>query len=253
MDNPDDRKSAFFIIHGALNDFLPARMRFQIIPVHFRGRQSVKHLVESLGIPHVEVGHIVIAQNQVDFDYLVGHLEHVQVYPYNEPLELPNTAYAPSDETARFVVDNHLGKLAAYLRMLGFDTIYRSDIQDDELAAIAHQEERILLTRDHRLLMRAYVRYGYWVRSKLPQLQIREIIQRWNLTPLVRPFRRCIRCNGVLLPVDKEQIQDRLQPLTKLYFEEFRICPDCQQIYWKGSHFERMNHFIMDTLDEKAR
>jgi len=253
MDNHCDQKSAFFIFHGALNDFLPARLRSQTIPVHFRGRQSVKHLIESLGIPHVEVGQIIIAQNQVDFDYLVNHLEQVLVYPYNEPLELPNAHHAQGDEGVRFVVDNHLGKLAAYLRMLGFDTVYRSDIQDDELAAIACQEERILLTRDHRLLMRACIQYGYWVRSKLPQIQIREIVQRWNLAPFARPFRRCIRCNGLLLPVDKEQIQDRLQPLTKLYFEEFRICPACNQIYWKGSHFERMNHFIQDTLDEKAK
>lgn len=250
MDNNSDRKTAFFTFFGTLNDFLPARKRSQPIRVNFRGRQSVKHLIESLGVPHVEVGKIIVAEKSVDFDYLVRNEEYVQVFPYSPPLDLPKSNHSQTDELIRFVADNHLGRLAAYMRMLGFDTLYRSDIQDEELAAIACQDGRVLLTRDHRLLMRSCIQYGYWVRSKLPRLQIREIVQRWNLAPLVRPFRRCIRCNGLLISIEKERILDQLQPLTRLYFEDFRICPQCQQIYWKGSHFERMSHFIEQTLDE---
>ncbi len=250
MSNNSDRKTAFFTFFGALNDFLPNRMRSQSIQVTFRGPQSVKHLIESLGVPHVEIGKIIIAEKSVNFNYLVKNEDNVQVFPYSLPLELPKLNHSQSAELIRFVADNHLGKLAAYLRMLGFDTFYRSDIQDEELTARACQDERVLLTRDHRLLMRSCIHYGYWVRSKLPQLQIREIVQRWNLAPLVQPFRRCIRCNGLLIPIEKERILDQLQPLTRLYFEDFRICSQCQQIYWKGSHFERMNQFIEQTLNE---
>ena len=149
---------------------------------------------------------------------------------------------------ARFVVDNHLGRMAYYLRMLGFDTLYRNDYQDDELAQTAEQEGRILLTRDRRLFMRNQVQRGYWVRSLSPRQQILEVVQRYNLKAQITPFRRCIRCNGILQLVSKEAVLDRLEPLTRLYFDDFRICPDCQQVYWKGSHYERMRQFIDQWL-----
>ena len=252
MDNNQEYKTATFSFFGKLNDFSSLRRRSQPITLGFRGRQSVKHLIESLGVPHVEIEQIIVWNRRVDFNYLVNNHDWVQVFPYTPPIELPKPTASHHDEVAQFVVDNHLGKLAAYLRMMGFDTSYRNDIQDDELARIASQDERILLTRDQRLLMRACIHYGYWVRNKIPQQQIREVMQRWNLAPFARPFRRCIRCNGLLQMVEKEQIQDQLQPLTKKYFEEFRICPNCQQIYWKGSHFEKMQTFLMETLGDQA-
>lgn len=244
MTNPPEQKEALFHFYGELNDFLAPWQRNQPIPLAFRGAQTVKHLFESLGVPHTEVGRLYAGRREVDFSYQVAQGDEMHIYPYAIPLDLPNSVWLSRNEPAGFVVDNHLGRLAAYLRMLGFDSVYRSDIQDDELAEVAEREERILLTRDHRLLMRNSIRYGYWVRSKLPRQQLGEILRRWNLPPLCRPFRRCIRCNGLLEAVEKEQIVHRLQPLTRLYFEEFRICPDCQQVYWKGSHYERMQTMI---------
>lgn len=241
MDHP---KTVVFYFHGALNDFLPHWQRHKPIPLSFRGPQSVKHLFESLGVPHTEVGSLFVQGRAVDFAYQPASGEEVQVHPYSLPVALPNTTAQSEDEPVRFVLDNHLGRLASYLRMLGFDCVYRSDIQDDELAEVAEKDERILLTRDHRLLMRRVVCYGYWLRNKTPRLQLAEILQRWNLFPYSRPFRRCMRCNGLLQPVAKEKIEHRLQPLTRLYFDEFRICPACQQIYWKGSHYERMEKMI---------
>jgi hypothetical protein len=105
-----------------------------------------------------------------------------------------------------------------------------------------------LLTRDVRLLMRNQVSHGYWVRSKIPRQQLLEIVNRFNLVEKVTPFRRCMRCNGVLKPVSKEVVLDRLEPLTKKYYDDFRICPDCEQIYWRGSHYERMQTFLQQVL-----
>jgi uncharacterized protein with PIN domain len=149
----------------------------------------------------------------------------------------------------RFVLDTHLGQLAAYLRMLGFDTLYRNDYQDDELARISSQEERILLTRDRGLLKRRIIIYGYYVRESDPQRQVVELLRRFQLASRVRPLRRCIGCNGLLHAVHKEDVVDRIEPKTRAYFEEFSACATCNQIYWKGSHYEQMRQFIERVLD----
>jgi uncharacterized protein with PIN domain len=124
--------------------------------------------------------------------------------------------------------------------MLGFDCLYQNDYDDAKLAAIADQEGRILLTRDRRLLMRKLIVHGYCLRSLDSFEQLIEVIHRFELTDRTQPFHRCLRCNHLLEPVKKEAVLDRLEPLTKQYFDDFHICPDCQQIYWKGSHYERM-------------
>jgi uncharacterized protein with PIN domain len=230
---------AKFYFHGSLNDFFIPGQGITSYSTNFKGRQSVKHLFEALGVPHTEVGAILVAGQPVDFSYIVQDGDQVDVYPCASP-----DGILPP----RFVLDNHLGKLAAYLRMVGFDTLYRNDYHDEELAQTSSQEERILLTRDIRLLMRRVIVYGYWIREKEPGQQLVELLQRYGLFGGIIPFKRCLHCNGLLQPVDKENIIHRLEPLTKIYYDEFRICPDCDQIYWKGSHYERMIVFIEQIL-----
>jgi uncharacterized protein with PIN domain len=147
-------------------------------------------------------------------------------------------------EEPHFVLDCHLGRLTAHLRMLGLDCLYRSDFEDAQLADISVKEDRILLTRDRRLLMQKTITRGYLVRSLDSGEQLRETVKRYQLTEWIKPFRRCLRCNHPLETVSKQEIEDRLEPLTKLYFDDFQICPDCNQIYWKGSHYERMQKLI---------
>ena len=224
--------TAHFIFHGALNDFLPPARRGAPFSLRFDAHQTVKHLVEALGVPHLEVRAVQIAGTAAAFDDRVPDGSLVQVYSL-EAESLP-------PEELRFVLDNHLGRLAASLRMLGFDTLYRNDYQDDELAATAAAQQRILLTRDRRLLMRKAIPRGYCVRQTDPPQQLGAIVQRYVLAPHIRPFQRCMRCNGLLQPVDKADVLDRLEPLTRLYFNEFRQCPACRQVYWKGSHYAHM-------------
>jgi len=144
----------------------------------------------------------------------------------------------------RFLLDCHLGRLTAHLRMLGFDCLYQNDYDDLKMAGIAHSEGRILLTRDRRLLMRKVILHGYCLRSLNPLEQVTEIMQRFELISKIQPFHRCLRCNHPLEAVDKDAILERLLPLTKQYFDAFHICPACGQIYWKGSHYERMQRLV---------
>ena len=233
-------------IHDQLNDFLPPSRRDIVIILKINGSPSVKNLIESRGIPHPEIGQILVNNRPVEFSYKVNPGDSIEVFPASPQLDLLSGLFTKGKFTfqPRFVLDNHLGKLTTYLRMLGFDALYRNDIQDNELANIASNSKRILLTRDRQLLMRKTINYGYWLRSLDPEIQVREVIQRFGLKEYITPFRRCLQCNASLMPVSKEAIINRLEPLTKKYFDEFQICPECNQIYWKGSHYERMLRLI---------
>jgi uncharacterized protein with PIN domain len=226
--------TAYFLFHGRLNDFLQRDQKGQQVRVDFRGRQSIKHLAESLGVPHPEIGQIEVnGLNEAD-STITQDGDHIEIRPIEN-----SCPWEP-----RFVLDCHLGRLSAHLRMLGFDCLYENDYEDSKLAEIANQDERILLTRDRRLLMRKIILHGYCLRSLDPLVQAEEVIQRFDLKEKIQPFHRCLRCNHPLETIDKEVILERLEPLTRKYFDEFHICPNCQQVYWKGSHYERMQKLV---------
>ena len=226
--------TAVFRFHGRLNDFLPRDQRGQSVHVEFRGRQSIKHLAESLGAPHPEIGRVQVNGWEGNVSDITQDGDHVEIHPIENgcPIE------------PRFILDCHLGRLAAHLRMLGFDCVYQNDFDDPTMTDIAVQEERILLTRDRRLLMRRVIQHGYCLRSLDTFEQLTEVLERFKLIEVIQPFHRCIRCNHPLEPVEKDLIIERLEPLTKLYFEDFHICPACKQIYWRGSHYEKMQEMI---------
>jgi uncharacterized protein with PIN domain len=229
-----------------LNDFLPKKEREQTILYEFIGDPSIKHLVEAMGIPHTEIGQILVNEHSTNFKYKVQHGDAVTVYPASPQLDHLSGLFHDGGLTIepRFILDNHLGKLTTYLRILGFDAIYQNDYQDVQLAQIAVEQNRIILTRDRQLLMRKSIIYGYAIRSLIPEEQTAEVIDRFGLTPYIDPFHRCLRCNTPLEPVSKTKIIHRLEPKTKKYFHEFRICPNCDRIYWKGSHYDRMVRLI---------
>jgi uncharacterized protein len=240
-------KEARFYFHGALPELLSPSRRTQPVVCRFQGNQSAKHLIEALRIPHTEFGSVMANYNEVSPGYIVQDGDRIDVFSIKPSL-------VSCDGPQQFILDNHLGKLATYLRILGFDTAYCNRYQDDELAHISSHEQRILLTRDRGLLMRREVKEGYCVRSLEPKAQLEEVILRYNLADFIRPFQRCLRCNHPLEYINKADIQARLEPLTRQYFEEFHYCPTCDQIYWKGSHYDRMQELlsIIKSIEEKS-
>jgi uncharacterized protein len=245
---------ATFRFYAELNDFLPPARRQVAFPHTFEARASVKDMIEALGVPHPEVELILVNGAPVDFSYAVADGDHVSVYPVFESLDVtPLVRLRPQPlRQPRFVLDAHLGKLAAYLRLLGFDTLYRNDYADPVLAELSRAEHRTLLTRDRGLLKRSAVTHGYYVRETDPRRQLAEVVRRFDLCRAVEPFRRCMRCNGELLPVDKTAIADRLEPETREYYHEFRICAECGQVYWKGSHYRRLVDLVQDICAQEA-
>jgi uncharacterized protein with PIN domain len=231
---------ATFTYLDELNDFLPPIRKNTSFSLEFEPHQSLKHLIESTGVPHTEFNQVRVNGQPADASNRLLEGDQVMVYPANSPL----------DGEPRFILDNHLGQLATYLRMLGFDCLYRNDYQDEELARVSVEDGRVLLTRDRRLLMRKAIRRGYCIHHTDPRLQAAEVLRRYNLTGQVKPFQRCLRCNSPLQVVSKQDIIERLEPLTKKYYEEFHICPSCKQVYWKGSHYEHMLQLIGELEDQ---
>jgi uncharacterized protein with PIN domain/sulfur carrier protein ThiS len=229
-----------------LNDFLPMAQRKLAFDYQLRQSGSIKDLIESLGVPHTEVDLILVNGESVDFNYIIQDGDRISVYPVFEALDITPVVHLrpkPLRET-RFVLDVHLGRLAAYLRMLGFDTMYRNDFDDSRLADISIKEQRILLTCDKQLLMRKQITHAYYVREREPQKQLLEILSRFNLYGQQQPFSRCMHCNGAIHLVTKKSIESHLMPRTREYYNEFWQCDKCRKIYWKGSHYQRMQKLI---------
>jgi len=212
-----------------------------IIPALAQGT-SVKNLIESFGVPHTEVAAIEVNRQLVTFDHIIVEESTVEIFPLCPPVDVhtPTLLRPVALPAIRFLVDVNVGKLARKLRMTGFDTLFNMDWCDTDLAKVSEQEQCILVTRDIMLLKRKNVIFGHFVRETMPVKQLSELIHFYGLSDKINPFSRCIRCNGLLKSIDKEEIQDLLEPLTRKYYETFHRCNSCSHLYWAGSHRNAM-------------
>ena len=195
MDPPDAAAPsvAQFRFYEELNDFLAPALRKCEFPYAFTGTPSVKDAIEAIGVPHTEVDLVLVDGESVDFTRRLTGSERVAVYPVFERLDIaPVTRLrARPLRRTRFVLDVHLGKLARYLRLLGFDALYRTDYDDATIIRLSLDEQRIILTRDRGVLKHAAVTHGYWVRSTVPRQQLGEVVRVFDLGSNSRPFTRC--------------------------------------------------------------
>jgi len=234
--------TAEFRFYEELNDFLPPEQRKRTILYRFSAHPGIKDPIEAFGVPHTEVELIVVNGQSVGFDYQLQAGDRVAVYPVFKSQDISpliRLREKPLRNT-RFVLDVNLGRLAKFMRLLGFDSLYRNDYKDAEIVNIAVAEQRIVLTRDRRLLYVKRISHGYWVRAVDAESQIDEVLRRFDLHGSIQPFARCLVCNGKLAPVAKADIMELLEPKTRLYYEVFQQCADCRRIYWEGSHMENM-------------
>lgn len=237
---------AIFRFYGELNDFLPPERRQAAFPHRFELSAPVKDMIEGVGVPHPEVDLVLANGESVDFSYLVRDGDRISVYPVFESLDItPVLRVRPGPlRDPRFVLDTHLGKLAGYLRMLGFDALYRNDYGDHELAALSAGERRILLTRDAGLLKHGVITHGYWVRETDARRQLVEVVRRFDLAGRIEPFSRCLRCNQLLAPAPQEAVEGGVPPAARRRYREFWRCRQCGRFYWQGSHYRRMKAWI---------
>src|SRR5438552_17633998 len=245
-----------FHFHGDLTFFLTAESRQEPILRILHEKTSVKDAIEACGVPHTEVDLILCDGSPVGFSHQLTDDSEIDVY---------STSGSPQEFTAnrlqergiaKFIADGHLGKLARALRLLGFDVAYDAMADDAPLVEISGREKRALLTRDRRLLMHAVVRNGYCPRSDSPEEQTLEVIRRFDLQPWLMPFSQCLVCNGTLKSVSKAEVLSQLEPLTKIYYQDFRRCMVCGKVYWPGSHFGKLQnriHRIRNAVESRLK
>jgi uncharacterized protein len=245
-------KTAFFRFYEELNDFLPKEKRKSRFEHSFIDRSSVKDMIESLGVPHTEVDLILVNGKSVDFSYIINDRDDISVYPVFESLDISHIQHlrAKPLRNKKFVLDVHLGTLARYLRMIGFDTSYKNNYNDDEIVDVSLKEKRTILTRDKGILKRSAVTHGYWIRNQNPGLQLKEVAERFDLKKQIREFERCLECNSRLVKIDKEKILDRLPLKVRQRQNNFWYCKNCDNIYWRGTHFEKMKEIINKFIIE---
>lgn len=235
---------ANFRFHEELNDFLPLEKKAAFVH-SFGGNPSIKDAIEAIGVPHVEVNLIRVNGQVVDFTYHLKDNDRVSVYPVLK-------THRKESKEIKFILDVHLGKLAKYLRICGFDSAYQNDYDDKIIVWISLEENRIILTRDIGMLKMKSVSQGYFIRNQDSKAQLMEVLNHFDLHQAIDPFKRCIKCNGKLERVEKEKIMQRLQPLTQKHFDTFFKCENCQSIFWEGSHFDRMSGFITTIKNSES-
>ncbi len=241
---------AFFRFYEELNDFLPGYRKMAEFPYPFTGNPSVKDAIESIGVPHVEVDLILADGKSVGFAYKLRNNERISVYPVFETLDISDVQRLRASplRDPKFILDVHLGRLAKYIRLCGFDGRYEKDLTDREIVAISLSQERIILTRDRGLLKAKNITHGLWIRSGKPVEQLREVMKRLDLVNKLQPFTRCMECNGEIVSIASEEIKQQLPERTKEFYMDFRRCTLCGRIYWEGSHFERMKKFLDNVI-----
>ncbi len=249
---PAPMSFAHFRFYEELNDFLAPDRRGREFELRCARAATVKNAIESVGVPHTEVELILADGVSVDFGHRVRDAQRFSVYPMFESFDVsPLLRLRPRAlRDPRFFADAQLGGLARLLRMLGFDTAYDNGADDAWLRRKAAEERRIILSRDRDLLMCRDVTHGCYVHALHPPGQLREVAERLQLGALARPFTRCLCCNAPLIPVHKEAVVAQLPPRVAAGHDEFRQCPQCARVYWRGDHYRRMADMLQGLLPE---
>lgn len=233
--------TATFRFHGELAEFLARERRGVAFDQACARAATVKHAIESLGVPHTEAGRLTVNGQPATLARIVREGDAIEVFPH-EP------AGAATDDRPDFVADAHLGGLARMLRMLGFDTLYDNAIADREILELAARERRVILTRDRELLKCREVMHGCFVHARKPEAQLKEVVARYRLERRMRPFTLCLHCNLRLEAVERSVAKERVPERIALRYAEFMRCRGCEGIYWQGSHWERMREMLGASL-----
>ncbi len=144
----------------------------------------------------------------------------------------------------KFIADSNVGKLARWLRAMGYDTYFERSIDDEKLVEIARTDERVILSRDNQMMKRKIIREGkvraILIEDDMPWSQISQVIGRLNLDTSAA-FSRCLECNQTLVPRSKEEVRCSVPPYVFLTQDKYMECPSCHRLYWRGTHWQRMN------------
>jgi uncharacterized protein len=170
----------------------------------------------------------------------------------NECSSRSNHLIFMEEQTLMFLVDHMLGKLAKYLRMLGFDTVYFAQTDVSALIEKGRQEKRIIFSRNTKFKPTDDFPDFVFINDDQPDKQLREVIK--TLKTQFSPeqfFTRCLTCNQKLIGVDRDDVKGKVPPYIFGNNKKFLLCPQCKKIYWEGTHLKKMKEIILKVLEKK--
>ncbi len=207
---------------------------------HLAESSSLKDLIESIGVPHCEIGTVVslVTGSELPLDALTVDGDGLAVAGVRPQLL----------DSPRFLCDGHLGKLALLLRIMGFDTEWDDSWSEPGMARRGINENRTVLTRSRSLLKRASMDNAMLVRSDIADTQAAEVLRRFLLTDQVRLFGRCSKCNGLLGEVAKDDVAARIPPRTAKWLDTYYLCRECDHLFWEGTHVTALRNRVEKIL-----
>jgi uncharacterized protein with PIN domain len=232
---------ASFTFHGKLSQFLGKEHQGARFAYACARAATLKNAIEALGVPHTEAAIVMVNGQRATLPRIVREGDEIDVYPGPEEMLHPGPP--------AFVADAHLGGLARFLRMLGFDTLHDEGIEDEHIRRLAHEERRVVLTRDRDLLKCRDIALGCYVHERKPEAQLREVAARYGLAACAKPFTLCLLCNLPLEAVPRAAVTGRLPPDVAARYERFMRCAGCERVYWPGSHYARMRGALGRLVD----
>ena len=234
--------TASFRFHGELAEFLPRSRRNTAFDYACARAATLKNAIEALGVPHTEAALLLVNGAPATLPRIVREGDSIEVYPW------PRRPERAAPQALAFLADAHLGGLARFLRMLGYDTLHENAISDRDIRRIAASEPRVVLSRDRELLKCRDIAQGCYVHGLRAEEQLREVAARYDLVSRARPFTLCLACNVRLESVAKQAVLGRLPPAVAASRERFMHCVRCDRVFWEGSHFARMQAVLGRVL-----
>jgi len=156
-----------------------------------------------------------------------------------------------------FIVDSNAGKLARWLRMMGYDTLFFHDIEDGHLVDMAMKEGRVVVTRDTQIAKRRAAANGRLrvivSREDDPRRQLLQVMKELNLDCRATQFTRCLECNRQLVPRSKDEVKDLVPPYVFRTQAQYMQCPSCSRVYWQGTHWQRMRRALEEISADSTR
>ena len=155
-----------------------------------------------------------------------------------------------------FIADSNVGKLARWLRMMGYDTLFFNNIDDSRLIHVALKERRVILTKDTQIIRRRIVTSGQLkvilIESDDSKEQLRQVVKELGLDCHFRQFTRCLECNQSLVPRSKEEVKELVPPYVFQTQTQYVQCPSCLRLYWQGTHWQRMKRELEKLAAERG-
>ncbi|MCD4779938.1 MAG: Mut7-C ubiquitin/RNAse domain-containing protein [Candidatus Omnitrophica bacterium] len=233
-------------VYGALNCFITPKKRYRPFCYYGKGHPSIKDTLEAVGIPHPEINVILADGRSIDFSSPTVDRTFIEVFPAHARVTTCRVHLLQPKilKFPRFICDVHLGKLSRHLRLFGFDTLYENCLSDHQIVKQADEEGRIVLSRDIGLLKHKKIESGYFIRHIYAEKQFREVVRRYELMNRFQPFGRCLDCNDKIVRIAKAKVFHQLPDIVKRVHKHFFQCQGCHHVYWRGTHFDRLNRLV---------